>query len=200
MADQGADLGRRRFLTATTAVVGGLGGIAAAVPFIKAWLPSERAKLLGAPVTVDVSKLEPGARLIAMWRGSPVWIVRRTKAMLDTLAPMKARLKDPELKNEEQQPDYAKNDSRAIKEEFLVLIGVCTHLGCSPLFQPELKPQPFSADWQGGFFCPCHNSQFDLAGRVINGSPAPDNLIVPPYRYIDDNRIEIGVDPQKGAA
>jgi ubiquinol-cytochrome c reductase iron-sulfur subunit len=199
MANQDVNPGRRRFLTATTAVVGGVGVVAAAVPFIKSWQPSARAQVAGAPVTEDISKLEIGQRLIVQWRGQPVWIIRRTPEMLAALPAQDARLRDPNSDNPDQQPGYAKNATRSIKPEIAVLVGTCTHLGCSPLFKPELVPQPFDADWKGGFYCPCHNSRFDLAGRVYQGVPAPTNLKVPPYHFVDDNRIEIGVNPE-GAA
>lgn len=199
MANQDVNPGRRRFLTATTAVVGGAGAVVAAVPFIKSWQPSARAQVAGAPVTEDIGKLQVGQRLIVQWRGQPVWIIRRTPQMLATLPAQDGRLRDPNSDNPEQQPEYARNAHRSIKPEIAVLVGTCTHLGCSPLFRPELTPQPFDAEWKGGFYCPCHNSRFDLAGRVYEGVPAPTNLKVPPYRFIDDNRIEIGVNPE-GAA
>ena len=198
MANQGVNPGRRRFLTATTAVVGGVGAVVAAVPFVSTLQPSARAKVAGAPVTEDISKLEVGQRIVLQWRGQPVWIIRRTPEQLAALPGQDARLRDPKSDNPEQQPDYAKNETRSIKPEILVLVGTCTHLGCSPTFRPELEPQPFDADWKGGFYCPCHNSRFDLAGRVYQGVPAPTNLKVPPYRFLDDTRIEIGVD--QGAA
>jgi ubiquinol-cytochrome c reductase iron-sulfur subunit len=199
MANQDVNPGRRRFLTATTAVVGGAGAVVAAVPFIKSWQPSARAQVAGAPVTEDISKLEVGQRLIVQWRGQPVWIIRRTPEMLSALSGLDSRLRDPNSENPEQQPEYAKNPTRSIKPEIAVLVGTCTHLGCSPLFRPELEPQPFDADWKGGFYCPCHNSRFDLAGRVFQGVPAPTNLKVPPYHFVDDKHIEIGVNPA-GAA
>ena len=198
MANQGVNPGRRRFLTATTAVVGGVGAVVAAVPFVSTLQPSARAKVAGAPVTEDISKLEVGQRIVLQWRGQPVWIIRRTPEQLAALPAQDSRLRDPKSDNPEQQPDYAKNETRSIKPEILVLVGTCTHLGCSPTFRPELEPQPFDADWKGGFYCPCHNSRFDLAGRVYQGVPAPTNLKVPPYRFLDDTRIEIGVD--QGAA
>ena len=196
MADQGVNSGRRRFLTATTAVVGGAGAAMAAIPFLKTLKPSARAEVAGAPVTEDVSKLEPGQRLMVQWRGQPVWIIRRTPEMLATLATQDGRLRDPKSDNVEQQPDYARNEYRSIKPELLVLVGTCTHLGCSPMFRPEMVAEPFDSEWKGGFYCPCHNSRFDLAGRVYQGVPAPTNLIVPPHHYADDNTIVIGVDPQ----
>ena len=198
MANQEVDTGRRRFLTATTAVVGGAGAAMAAIPFLKTLQPSARAKVAGAPVTEDISKLEVGQRLLSQWRGQPIWIIRRTPEQLAALPQQDGRLRDPNSDNPEQQPEYAKNPYRSIKPEILVLVGTCTHLGCSPTFFPELVPEPFDSEWKGGFYCPCHNSRFDLAGRVYQSVPAPTNLKVPPYRFLDDNRIEIGVD--QGAA
>lgn len=195
MANEGVNTGRRRFLTATTAVVGGVGAIFAAVPFIKSWKPSARAQVAGAPVTVDISRLEPGQRLTATWRGQPVWLIRRTEEQLAALGSLTGELRDPDSENPEQQPVYAQNEARSIRPELLVLVGICTHLGCVPLFRPEMVPQPFSSDWKGGFFCPCHSSRFDLAGRVFQGVPAPTNLKVPPYYFLDDNRVVLGVDP-----
>ena len=199
MANHVVNTGRRRFLTATTAVVGAGGAIAAAVPFLASWQPSAKAQGAGAPVTEDISKLEPGQRVIVQWRGQPVWIFRRTPEQLAALAGEDGRLRDPKSDNLDQQPEYAKNEFRSIKPEVAVLVGTCTHLGCSPTFKPELEPQPFDSEWKGGFYCPCHNSRFDLAGRVYEGVPAPTNLRVPPYRFVDDNRITIGVNPE-GAA
>jgi ubiquinol-cytochrome c reductase iron-sulfur subunit len=199
MANQDVDTGRRRFLTVTTAVVGGAGAIMAAVPFISSWQPSARAELAGAPTTESIGKLEPGQRLTVTWRGQPVFIIRRTPQQLELLASPNDRLKDFDSANPEQQPEYAKNSYRSVKPEYLVLVGLCTHLGCVPLFKPEVQAEPFDADWKGGFYCPCHNSRFDLAGRVYQGVPAPTNLKVPPYRFVDDSTLIIGVDPQ-GAA
>ncbi len=200
MADQPVDHGKRRFLTATTGVIGGIGAMCAAVPFVKSWQPSAKAQLAGAPVAVDISKLEMGARQIAMWRGQPVWIIRRSPEVLAALAGNNDRLRDPDSsKNEDQQPKYAQNATRAQKDEILVLVGICTHLGCSPLFKPELQPQAFDENWKGGFFCPCHGSRFDMAGRVFQGVPAPYNLKVPPYKFVDDKHLVIGVDPDTKA-
>ncbi len=199
MADQELNPGRRRFLTATTAVVGAGGAIAAAVPFLASWQPSARAQVAGAPVVEDISKLEPGQRVIVQWRGQPVWILRRTPEQLAALPGEDGRLRDPNSDNPEQQPEYAKNVFRSIKPEIAVLVGTCTHLGCSPLFRPELQPEPFDSEWKGGFYCPCHNSRFDMSGRVYEGVPAPTNLKVPPYRFLDEGRIEIGVHTE-GAA
>ena len=198
MPNEGVNQGRRRFLTATTVVVGGAGAVTALVPFIKSWEPSERAKNAGAPVLADITKVEAGARLVIAWRGQPVWVVNRTKAMLDTLPQVDTRLKDAKSVAD-QQPKYAQNEARAIKPEWFVVIGICTHLGCSPDFVPEIKPEPFDPEWKGGFFCPCHKSRYDISGRVFQGVPAPLNLVVPPYKFVDDTHIMIGVNPE-GAA
>jgi len=191
--------GRRRFLTATTVVVGAVGAGVAAVPFIKSWNPSARAKLAGAPVTADISALAEGQRLVLEWRGQPIWIVKRSKQMLDILPTLDARLRDPKSENLDQQPTYARNELRSIKPEVSVLVGLCTHLGCSPEMKAEIKPEPFDPEWKGGYFCPCHKSRFDMAGRVFEGVPAPINLLVPPHHYEGDTSIVIGVDP-KGKA
>jgi ubiquinol-cytochrome c reductase iron-sulfur subunit len=198
MANEGVDYGRRRFLTATTAVVGGAGVVAAAIPFIKSWEPSARAKNAGAPVLADISKVEAGQRLSVLWRGQPVWIVNRTPALLATLPQVDSRLRDPKSEMD-QQPKYAQNETRSIKPEWLVVIGICTHLGCSPEFVPEIKPEPFDPEWKGGFFCPCHKSRYDIAGRVFQGVPAPMNLVVPPYQFVNDKQILIGVGPGEKA-
>jgi ubiquinol-cytochrome c reductase iron-sulfur subunit len=190
------DHGRRRFLTATTAVVGGAGALVAIVPFIKSWEPSERAKNAGAPVLADIGKVEPGQRLSIAWRGQPVWVINRTPALLATLPEVATRLKDPNSDNADQQPKYAKNEARSIEPEWLVVIGICTHLGCSPAFVPDIKPEPFDPDWKGGFFCPCHKSRYDIAGRVFQGVPAPANLVVPPYKFLSKTQIMIGVNPE----
>jgi ubiquinol-cytochrome c reductase iron-sulfur subunit len=198
MSKEGVDVGRRRFLTLTTTVVGGVGTAFAAVPFVASLAPSERAKALGAPVTVDISKIEPGQQITAVWRRQPVWVIRRTPEMLASLDKVAGQLSDPESQVP-QQPEYVKGAARAIKPEFMVLKGICTHLGCSPKFRPETPAPEIAADWQGGFFCPCHGSKFDLSGRVYSGVPAPTNLIVPPHRYADDKTLVIGED-QTGAA
>lgn len=200
MAEQGVNHGRRRFLTATTAVVGGVGGVFAAVPFIKAWQPSARAQTAGAPVVADISKLEVGARVIQQWRGQPVWIVRRTPQVVETLSSLDTRLRDPGSENLDQQPEYARNATRSRRPDVAVIVGICTHLGCSPTFFPEMLPQPFDSEWKGGFYCPCHNSRFDMAGRVFQNVPAPANLRVPPHYFIDDNTILIGLDADPKAA
>jgi len=199
MANEGVkdpvDNGRRRFLTASTVVVGAVGAGFAAIPFIKSWNPSARAKLAGAPVIADISALEEGQRLVFEWRGQPIWIVKRSKALLEILPTLDGRLRDPESENADQQPAYARNELRSIKPEISVLVGLCTHLGCSPEMKAEIKPEPFDPEWKGGYFCPCHKSRFDMAGRVFQGVPAPINLLVPPHHYENDGTIIIGVDP-----
>lgn len=199
MTHDDVNRGRRRFLTTTTAVVGGVGVAAAAVPFIKSWLPSARARSAGAPVVAAIGKIEPGQMVKYAWRGLPVFVVNRTEAQLATLSKVESQLKDPNSEVLEQQPEYANNEVRSIKPEWLVLVGICTHLGCVPDYFGEVKPQPFDPNWHGGFFCPCHKSRYDMAGRVYDGVPAPTNLPVPSYHYIDDTHIEIGVDPKEVA-
>jgi ubiquinol-cytochrome c reductase iron-sulfur subunit len=191
------DLRKRRFLTAAATVVGGVGVAFLAVPFIKSWLPSERAQAAGAPVEVDISKLEPGARLTVEWRGKPVWLVRRTAQMMDDLPTLDDQLRDPKS-GDSQQPAYTKNEYRSIKPDLLVLVGICTHLGCSPTFRPDRAPADLGSDWKGGFFCPCHGSRFDLAGRVYKGVPAPTNMTVPPYKFLSDSRVLVGFDSEAG--
>ncbi|KAA3627545.1 MAG: ubiquinol-cytochrome c reductase iron-sulfur subunit [Proteobacteria bacterium] len=191
------DPGRRRFLTAATSVVGAVGTAFAVVPFLSSLQPSARARAAGAPVEADISKLEPGAMIVVEWRGQPVWIVRRTEENLADLSGLTDILADPDSEKR-QQPEYARNEYRSIKAEYAVLIGICTHLGCSPTFRPEMAPADLGSDWKGGFFCPCHGSKFDLAGRVYAGVPAPTNLVVPPYHFLSDTRILVGED--KGAA
>ena len=198
MSAEGVDLKRRRFLTTAASVVGGVGVVYAAVPFVSSMQPSAKAQAAGAPVEADISKLEAGQMMTVEWRGKPVWIVRRTKEVLDTLPSLDGQLRDPQSR-ESEQPDFAKNEYRAAKPEYLVLIGICTHLGCSPTYRPDMAPADLGPQWKGGFFCPCHGSRFDLAGRVYQGVPAPLNLVVPPYRYLSDTRILIGED-NKGAA
>lgn len=187
------DTGRRRFLTAATVAVGGVGAAAVAWPFAASWLPSAKARAAGAPVEVDISKLEPGQMVIAEWRGKPVWVVHRTDEALAALSSLDGDLQDPNS-DLPQQPSYAKNATRALNDKYAVLVGICTHLGCSPTYRPDVAPADLGADWKGGFFCPCHGSRFDLAGRVYNGAPAPKNLEVPPYKYLSDGRILVGVD------
>ena len=195
MADDDADLSKRRFLLTATTVATGAAAAAASVPFVASMSSSERAKAAGAPVEVDISKLEPGQKAIVEWRGKPVWIVRRTKAMLAAIKEDTPRVADA-ASDDSEQPDYAKNWHRSIKPEYLVLVGICTHLGCSPVDRFADQPEPFESNWNGGFYCPCHGSLFDLAGRVYKNKPAPDNLPVPPYKFLSDTRLIIGEDTQ----
>ena len=196
---EGIDKSKRRFLTTATTVVGGIGAGFASVPFIMSMQPSAKTQAAGAPVEVDISKLEYGQKVTYKWRGKPVWIVRRTETNLADLLTLNAKLRDPDSQVE-QQPNYAQNPTRSIKPEYLVVIGICTHLGCSPSYVKENDPHDLGSDWKGGFFCPCHGSFFDLAGRVYEGVPAPTNLVVPPHAYLSDTRILVGVDPQEGVA
>ena len=198
MSNDGVDHGKRRFLTAATSVVGAVGAGFVAVPFVASWMPSERAKNAGAPVEVDISKLDEGRMLTVEWQSKPVWLVRRSHETLANLEKVADRLRDPNSEVEDQQPAYAQNPYRSIKPEILVLVGICTHLGCSPTYRPELAPEDLGEDWLGGFFCPCHSSRFDMAGRVYQGVPAPTNLVVPKHRYVSDNVILVGED--EGAA
>ena len=193
MSGDGVDTSKRRFLTAAATVVGGIGAVYTAVPFLASWMPSEKAKAAGAPVEADISKLETGQMIRVQWRGKPVWVLRRSDEMLEALPTLDGSLRDPNSE-EAQQPVYAQNTGRSIKPEVLVAVGICTHLGCSPSFVPEAVPQPYDPKWKGGFFCPRHGSRFDLAGRVYQGVPAPLNLEVPPYKYISDTLILVGED------
>ena len=193
MSEQEVDKSKRGLLVATTSVLGGIAAGAAAAPFIASMFPSERAKAAGAPVEVDISTLAPGEMTIKEWRGKPVWIVRRTKQMLDGITRSDDRVSDPKSEVPEQ-PDYAKNEYRSIKPEIAVIVGVCSHLGCSPQFKPVEARGEMGQDWNGGFYCPCHGSKFDFAGRVFKGSPAPVNLTIPPYKFVGDAKIVIGDD------
>ena len=190
--------GRRRFLIAATSVAGTIATAAVATPFVMSMMPSERAKAAGAPVEVDLSKLEPGMLLLVEWRGKVIWILDRTPEMLATLKKLDGQVVDPKSEKP-QQPPYAQNETRSIKPASLVVEGVCTHLGCSPVFRKDIAPADLGADWLGGFFCPCHGSKFDLAGRVYKSVPAPTNLVVPPHTYLSDSRLLIGSD-RKGSA
>jgi len=194
MSTDVVDQGKRRFLTAATSVVGAVGAGFVAVPFIASWMPSERAKNAGAPVEADISKLEEGRMMIVEWQSKPVWIVRRSRQMLDSLPKLNDNLRDPASENADQQPEYAQNETRSRKPEILVLVGICTHLGCSPSYRPEIAPADLGDEWLGGFFCPCHSSKFDMAGRVYTGVPAPTNLPVPPHYYLTENIILVGED------
>ncbi|PPK38881.1 ubiquinol-cytochrome c reductase iron-sulfur subunit [Pseudomonas laurylsulfatiphila] len=196
MSNDGVNTGRRRFLVAATSVVGAAGAVGAAVPFVGSWFPSAKAKAAGAPVKVNVSKVEPGQQMIAEWRGQPVFIVRRTPEILGNLKKIEGDLADPDSK-QSTQPAYVNPETRSIKPEVLLLIGICTHLGCSPTFRPEVAPADLGPKWVGGYFCPCHGSHYDLAGRVYKSQPAPLNLPVPPHSYETDEIIVIGVDTEK---
>lgn len=187
------DLEKRQFLITATACTGAVGAAAVAVPFVGSMLPSERAKAAGAPVEVDIGKLESGAIMTAEWRGKPVWIIKRTDAMTADLAKHDDQLSDPNSEVVSQQPAYCKNPHRSIKENISVVVGICTHLGCSPTTKLQAGGD-MGENWTGGFFCPCHGSKFDLAGRVFKGSPAPTNLVVPPHQYLSDTTLLIGVD------
>ncbi len=191
---ESSGVSRRHFLTAATAVTAGAGAAATAVPFVTSFKPSARAQALGAPVERDISMLEPGAMVKVEWRGRAIFIVRRSPEMISQLDAALDQLQDPNSEVAEQQPEYAANEFRSVKPEFLVIEGVCTHLGCAPTARFELGPADLGADWPGGFLCACHGSKFDLAGRVYKGVPAPSNLKVPPYRFIDEATILIGVD------
>lgn len=195
MSNDGVNVGRRRFLVAATSVVGAAGAVGAAVPFVGSWFPSAKAKAAGAPVKVNIAKIEPGQQMIAEWRGQPVFIVRRTEEILANLKKIEGKLADPESKQSEQ-PENSTNEWRSIKPQVLVVIGICTHLGCSPTFRPEVAPADLGKDWVGGYFCPCHGSHYDLAGRVYKSQPAPLNLPVPPYYYVEgsDNVIVVGLE------
>ena len=198
MANQPVDQAKRRFLIAATTAVGGVAVAAMAVPFVSSMLPSARARAAGAAVEVDISKIEPGAMITVEWRGKPVWIVNLTDDMAKTLAGQEDKLTDPNLEVTSQQPDYCKNATRSIRPNLMVMEGICTHLGCSP--SPKLQPNgDMGDDWKGGFFCPCHGSKFDLAGRVFKGSPAPTNLVVPPHHYLSDNILLVGEHSKEAA-
>ncbi len=191
------DHGKRRLLIAATTAAGGVAAIGIGTPFVLSLTPSERAKAAGAPVEVDISTIQPGTMISIEWQGKPVWIVNRTKEMLDLLGKHDADLADP-ASSAQQQPDYCSNPTRSIKPEILVVLGICTHLGCSPNFRPEVAPSDLGTSWAGGWFCPCHGSRFDLAARVFKGVPAPTNLIIPPHKYLSDTRLLVG-DDGKGA-
>ena len=195
MSSESVDKSRRRFLTAATSVVGGVGVAFAAYPFLATWMPSARAQSAGAPVEAGIGKMEPGQQLVVKWRGKPVWIVRRDERMLSGLKKNEELdvLRDP-MSDKSIQPEYCKNEHRSIKPEYLIVIGICTHLGCSPTYRPELAPADLGPDWQGGFLCPCHGSKFDLAARVFKGVPAPTNLVIPPHKYLSDATVLIGED------
>ena len=195
-SDGKVNQGRRRLIVATAAA-SGAAGVVAAVPFVESMMPSERAKAAGAPVEIDVSKLPPGQMMTVAWRGKPVWIINRNKEMLATVKADDNKVSDPNS-DKPQQPEYCKNEYRSIKPELMVVIGICTHLGCSPTQKFETgEASGMGADWTGGFYCPCHGSMFDFAGRVFKNKPAPDNLEVPPYKFVSDTKIVIGEDEKK---
>ncbi|SES80596.1 ubiquinol-cytochrome c reductase iron-sulfur subunit [Pseudomonas graminis] len=196
MGNDGVNTGRRRFLVTATSVVGAAGAVGAAVPFVGSWFPSAKARAAGAPVKVNISKIEPGQQMIAEWRGQPVFIVRRTPEILSSLGTLTGELSDPQSKDS-TQPAYVDPVVRSIRPEILLLIGICTHLGCSPTFRPEVAPADLGKNWVGGYFCPCHGSRYDLAGRVYKSQPAPLNLPVPPHCYESDSIIVIGVDQEQ---
>jgi ubiquinol-cytochrome c reductase iron-sulfur subunit len=198
MANEVVDQSKRQFLTTALTVVGAVGTGYLAVPFISQMQPSARAMAAGAPVEVDISRIEPGQLIRVAWRGKPVWVLSRTPEVLEILEKDTAKLADPSSANSEQ-PENSSNGYRSIKPEIFIAVGLCTHLGCSPTFRPEIAPNDLGDDWKGGFFCPCHGSGFDLSGRVLKSVPAPNNLVVPPYRYITDTQIIIGEEPKKEA-
>lgn len=193
------DSSKRRLLLAATSAAGGVAAAGIATPFVLSFMPSERAKAAGAPVEVDISAIETGTMKVVEWQGKPVWIVRRTPQMLELLAKHDGELIDPGA-SVPQQPDYCINATRSLKPEIFIVMGICTHLGCSPSFRPEVAPADLGSNWGGGWFCPCHGSRFDLAGRVYKGSPAPTNLIIPQHQYLSDTTLLIGDDKKTGAA
>ncbi|MEA5444860.1 ubiquinol-cytochrome c reductase iron-sulfur subunit [Gammaproteobacteria bacterium AB-CW1] len=191
----GVDNNRRHFLTVATSVVGGIGVAAMAAPFLASLRPSARARLAGAPVEVDVSKMDEGERITLSWRGRPIHVVRRGEDAIERLGEIRDRLRDPDSDSSDQ-PEYAKNEYRSLKPEYLVMVAVCTHLGCSPSFHPDPADPAMGSDWPGGYFCACHGSRFDLAGRVYRGVPAPTNMDIPPHRFVDDNTLIVGEDAE----
>ena len=196
MSNNAVNTGRRRFLTAATSAVGAAGVVGIAVPFVGSWNPSAQARAAGAPVKFDVSKIEPGQMTVVEWRGKPVYVLRRTEEQIADLPQLDSSLKDP-LSEISEQPAYVDDTNRAIKPEIMVFVGLCTHLGCAPKFRPEVGAADLGgADWLGGFFCPCHGSKFDLAGRVYSGVPASTNLVVPPHSFESDTTLVIGVDEE----
>ena len=199
MSEHVVDTGRRKMLTVSASVVGAVGAAVALVPFVSTMSPSARALASGAPVEVDISKLEPGQKIQIEWRRKPVWIVRRSDEMVSLLDSTEERVRDPNSDELGQQPEFARNQARSLKSDVLVLVGICTHLGCSPKFRPELAPEDLGPSWVGGFYCPCHGSSFDMAGRVYKNVPANKNLEVPPYKYLSDNVIVVG-ELEEGAA
>ncbi|MEW6678020.1 MAG: ubiquinol-cytochrome c reductase iron-sulfur subunit [Pseudomonadota bacterium] len=194
MSNMSIDASKRRFLVNMTGAVGGVAAAGTAIPFVISMMPSARAKAAGAPVEVDLAKIEPGMMLTVEWRGKPVWVVNRTPEMLAALSKNDSKLTDPASEVASQQPDYCKNPTRSINPQYMVVVGICTHLGCSPTYRKEVAPADLGPDWNGGWFCPCHGSRFDLAARVYNGSPAPTNLVIPPHKYLTESKVLIGED------
>ncbi len=199
MSEMTVDPSKRRFLVAMSSAMGGVAAVGAALPFVFSMSPSARALAAGAPVEVDLSKIEPGMLVAVEWRGKPVWVVHRTPEMIALLAKHEDKLTDPNSDNASQQPAYCKNRTRSIKPEYFVVIGICTHLGCSPTYRKEVAPADLGPDWHGGWFCPCHGSRFDMAARVFAGSPAPSNLVVPPHKYLSETKVLIGEDQDTAA-
>ena len=195
MSNDGVNTGRRRFLVAATSVVGAAGAAGSAIPFLGSWAPSARAKAAGAPVRVNIGKIEPGQQIVAEWRGQPVFVLHRTAEIMEGLKKIESSLADPESKQSEQ-PTYVDVEERSIKPELLIVLGVCTHLGCAPTFRPEVAPADLGPEWVGGYFCACHGSRYDLAGRVYKSQPAPLNLPVPPHSYETDSIVVIGIDEE----
>lgn len=195
MSKQSLLHGRRRFLIVAASIFGAAGAIAAAIPFISYMRPSARAKVTGGPVEVDLTKVRLGEQVTVKWRGKPVWLLHRTPEMLANIGNLEPRLRDPDSNVDAQQPQYAQNTYRSIKENYFVCIGTCTHLGCIPTYRPDIAPPDLGPKWLGGYFCACHGSRFDLAGRVYKGMPAPTNLVIPPYKYVTDTKVLIGEDP-----
>lgn len=200
MAKDNINHGRRKALTSGAVIVGGIGAVVSTWPFFSSMNPSASALAAGAPIEVDVSKMEPGQQIQEVWRRKPVWIIRRTPEMIKTLSKLTPRLRDPDSKEESQQPTFAQNEYRSLNEEFLILIGICTHLGCSPEFRPNPGAEGLGSSWLGGFYCACHGSRFDLAGRVYKNMPANKNLEVPPYHFLSEKRVLIGMTMEEALA
>ncbi|MEJ2669026.1 MAG: ubiquinol-cytochrome c reductase iron-sulfur subunit [Gammaproteobacteria bacterium] len=197
--EEAVSYGRRKLLIGVTAAVGAVGAVGVATPFVRSWNPSAKARAAGAPVEADISQLQPGQKMVVEWQGRPVWIVKRTPEVLEALSSFTEQLKDPDS-HKVQQPEYAQNAHRSIRPDILVLLGICTHLGCSPTYRPDVGAADLGGGtWHGGFFCPCHGSKFDLAGRVYKGVPAPVNLEVPPYRFLSDSILVVGEDAEEAA-
>lgn len=193
MDNQEINIDRRRFLTIATSIAGAITISGIGTPFLLSWNPSERAKAAGAPIEVDISKIEPGELITVAWQGKPVWILNRTEQQLKNISLLNQDLVDPNSLNSEQPTD-CKNINRSVKPKIWVALAVCTHLGCAPNYRPDISPVDLGPSWKGGFYCPCHGSKFDLAGRVLKDVPAPKNLVIPPYSFIEDNIIKIGLD------